>query len=130
MQKQTVVSRSYLLQSLEVSIAREKIFTVADSRPGQSGQPGRSQLLKSGAVARAPWTRSVNIEIPATSSQEPSKAPATEKTSSSVSSLAQQEDDNVLYTSVIVYDCIAKHMTWKRLVGHVKEWQVVDRPIV
>jgi hypothetical protein len=104
-----------------------EISAVADFGLGQSE---RSEILKKGTVDRAPWKRSLNIEIPATASSEPASAPTTEKTSSSDPILTPQVDDNILYTSVVVYDCIAKHMTWKRLTGHVKEWQVVDHPIV
>jgi hypothetical protein len=78
-----------------------------------------------------PWARSVDIDVPAAASMhESTNAPTTDKTSSSDSMLTRQVDETILYTSVVVYDCIAKNMTWKRLTGYVQEWQVVDRPIV
>lgn len=44
--------------------------------------------------------------------------------------MISERDVDILYTSVVVYDCIAKHMTWKRLTGNVKQWHVVDHPYV
>jgi hypothetical protein len=94
----------------------------------------RKGPLNTGTVARAPWKRSVDIAIPATSNSNPKKEPTSGKSISNQSVVSQAVvpggDIDILYTSVVVYDCIAKHMTWKRLTGNVRKWQVVDHPYV
>jgi hypothetical protein len=40
------------------------------------------------------------------------------------------EDCETQYTSVVEYSRLGKHMTWKRLLGSVKEYQVVEKPLV
>ena len=84
----------------------------------------QTEPLNFGSVARAPWKRFVDIAIPATSNAGPTKA------NSNQSPVMPERNSDILYTSVIMYNYIAKNMTWKRLTGNVKQWQVVDYPYV
>lgn len=86
-----------------------------------------ANAVAKGSIDRKPWKQSKPIDIPT--------APSTNSRYSG-SSFFEKTDpeslgsDSSSYMSLLVYNRIAKHMTWKRLMGSVKEYIVVEGPLV
>jgi hypothetical protein len=81
----------------------------------------KKEQVKGGPVARAPWNTALVIKVPTSTSDSTEIRQAIE--------CSPQDEDNY-YTTLIPYSSVAKHMTWRRLLGRVQEYVVVEHPLI
>lgn len=110
--------------------------------PGSPSPP-----LNEGPVSRIPWKTALEIKIPAAlggseqvayresgkkwgkrSWKHPSKPSAKRPGEHTKAAVGGRKA--TLYTSEIRYARIDKNMTWKRLLGSVRRFQVVENPLI
>lgn len=76
--------------------------------------------VNDGPVARAPWNTALVIRIPMKSTSD------IDEVSDKSDSTSEDEDG---YYTTIPYHSIAKHMMWKRLLGLVQKYVVIEHPL-
>lgn len=98
-------------------IYRFPFTVVAQQYTGQDKAP-----VNFGRIAREPWNTALIIKIPTASTPGIS-----EKWDASH---VNTKDEDTFYTTLIPYHSIAKHMVWKRMLGLVQKYVVVELPLV